>query len=68
MNHKEIYNAFQSYLPQYAEQTETWFPNGKNSIRVRRKDKREFIFTYRGKLDWHFETVRSFVKRDKGGK
>ncbi len=69
MAHGDVYKWFELYFPQYAgENTEMWFPNGKNSIRVRQTNKQEFIFTYNGKDDWRFETVKSFIKGRKGEK
>lgn len=36
MTHNEVYKWFELYFPLYAgENAATWFPNGKNSIRVR---------------------------------
>ena len=61
--------AYDLYYPLYAgENAATWFPNGKNSIRVRQTNGAEFIFTYGGKDDWRFETATSFIKGMKGGK
>lgn len=69
MAHGDVYKCFELYFPQYAgENVELWFQNGKNSIRVRTTDKREFIFTCNGKDDWRFETVKSFIKGRKGEK
>ena len=66
--HTEVYKWFKLYFPSFADHVETWFPNGKNSIRVRQTNKQEFIFTYNGPKNWCFETVESFLKRTKGGK
>ena len=69
MTQKEVYERFKLYLPQYAENIEAGFPNGKNSVRVRlRKPGQQFVFTCNGDQDWCFETVNSFLKRMKGGK
>lgn len=62
MVHKEVYKQFELYFPLYAgENVEVWFPNGKNSVRVRQKNGQEFIFSYNGKDDWKFETRKSFI-------
>ena len=66
MLHDKIYEWFESYFPQYSKHIVEWFPNGRNSIRVRRCDKQDFIFTYYDIDDWRFETVESFIKRLKG--
>lgn len=46
MSHSKVYKWFELYFPQYAgDKVETWFQNGKNSIRIRQKNHQEFIFT-----------------------
>ena len=35
MTHVKVYEQFKEQFPQYADQAEKWFPNGKNSIRIR---------------------------------
>ena len=41
MSHSEVYKWFELYFPQYAgDNVETWFQNGKNSIRIRQKNHR----------------------------
>lgn len=67
MTHKEIYNWFALYFPQYAEHVELWFPNGKNSVRVRQTNKQEFVFTYNGAHEIIFETIDSHIKRMQKG-
>lgn len=69
MNHGEIYKYFELYFPDFSgDKVDVWFQNGKNSIRVRQKNRQEFIFTYNGKDNWKFETVESFMAGLKGGK
>jgi hypothetical protein len=63
MMSKDIYEWFKLYFPQFVEHVETWFPNGKNSVRVRQTNGQEFIFSYNGQRDWRFETVDSFLKK-----
>ena len=62
MTHKYIYDRFAKYFPNYSSETDIWFPNGKNTIRVRLFDKREFIFRYDGENIIRFETVTSFLR------
>lgn len=64
MAQKEVYEYFVCYFPQFAEYVEDWFPNGKNSIRVRQTNGQDFIFTYNGTNNWGFETVNHFCDRD----
>lgn len=66
MTHKKVYDYYVSYFPQYAKHTVEWFPNGKNSVRVRQTDGQDYVFTYQGKRNWRFETVDSFIKHLKG--
>ena len=68
MIHSQVYTIFTSLMPSYAENAIMWFPNGKNSIRVRMITGQDFIFTYHKKDDWCFETVNSFIKKLRGGK
>lgn len=69
MTHTDVYKWFELYFPNYAGgNVSAWFPNGKNSIRVRQTNGQEFIFTYYGPKDWKFETIESFLRKTKGGK
>lgn len=70
MAHNEVYKWFELYFPQYAgtDKIEVWFPNGKNSVRIRQRNKQEFIFTYMGPNEWRFETINSFLNTMKKGK
>lgn len=67
MKQEEVYKHFQTQFPQYAEYVEEWFPNGKNSVRVRAKSGSDFIFTYNNWADWCFETVESYISKMRGG-
>lgn len=67
MLHDDVYNCFTLYFPQISKHVIEWFPNGRNSVRVRRCDNQDFIFTYHDKNNWCFETVDSFIERLKGG-
>lgn len=69
MSHGDVYKWFELYFPDYAgDKVDTWFPNGKNGIRIRQKNHQEFIFTFNGKDDWKFETLNSFLAGLRGGK
>lgn len=68
MLHHNVLIKFNLYFPHITSDVETWFPNGRNSIRIRLHDLREFIFTYNDEKDWCFETKESFIKRLKGEK
>lgn len=60
MSHNEIYQMFTLQFPDYM--VKEWFPNGRNSIRIRQKNAQEFVFTYLSKTDWRFETIDSYIK------
>ena len=66
MQHELVLYEFKKCLPHYVNEIIAWFPNGKNSIRVRYKDGRDFIFTFERDEDWRYETVNSFIRRMKG--
>lgn len=61
MSHNEILTVFAVRFPEYL--IDTWFPNGKNSIRVRQSNGQDLVFTYRSSTDWRFETVKSFINK-----
>lgn len=56
MNHKEVYKALERHLPSFFSQTSIYFPNGKNSIRIRLKDGNEFVFSFNNDDIWKLET------------
>ena len=64
----DVYEQFKVYFPEIAFFTETWFPNGQNSVRIRQTNGQDFVFTYNGKQDWCFETIDSYIKKMKGDK
>ena len=68
MLQEDIYKQFIRQFPQYSKQVTGWFPNGRNSVRVRLYSGSDFIFTYQGNSDWCFETVDSFIRKLKGDK
>lgn len=63
MLHDKVYKRFKQYFPLASKTIIQWFPNGKNSIRIRRMDGQEFVFTYYEKHNYRLETVDSFIKR-----
>ena len=67
MKHEEVYKYFQTQFPNYDKYVNEWFPNGKNSVRVRIQGGSDFIFTYNNWMDWCFETVASYIPKMRGG-
>lgn len=68
MTHKDIYKEFNQVFKDLSSTVEMWFPNGKNSIRVRDKYKAEYIFTFNSPRNWSIETVENFIAKLKGDK
>ena len=66
MVHKDLYKMFATLFPTHAKLSKEYFPNGKNSIRIRiGATNVDYIFTFNGMDDWKFETVNSFLKNNK---
>lgn len=68
MFHKEVYEKFKEKFPEKASYLKEWFPNGRNSVRVRFNSGSDFVFTYNSEDDWCYETVDSYIKKLKGGR
>lgn len=64
----EIYKLFCDRFPEYCRPDDIWFPNGKNSVRIRQSNGQELVFTYHSRKNWRLETVESFISRLKGEK
>lgn len=67
MAHDEIFKQFTNMFPIVAPTLYEWFPNGKNSIRVRLNCGSDFVFTFFDSCDWCYETIDSYIKKMKGG-
>lgn len=66
MAHNEVWKAFADLFPMHKEKVSMWFPNGKNSIRVRIGTipaHQDLIFTFNSHKEWRFETVELFIKK-----
>lgn len=68
MTHSQVYEHFKRCLPDRAKENAEYFPNGKNSIRLRQINKQEFIFSFNGYGAWKFETIQQFLADLKGEK
>lgn len=62
MTHKQVYEMFQRLHPLYASGNQTWYPNGRNSIRIQVLKEMCFIFTFHNNRKWAFETDESYNK------
>lgn len=61
MTHKALFDIFKMLFGAHLGDIDTWFPNGKNSIRVRLTIHKEVIFTYVNDKKWRLETVDMFL-------
>lgn len=61
-------HLFSPCLPDQAKEVKEYFPNGKNSIRIRKTNGQEFIFSLREPKAWKFETIDQFLADMKGEK
>jgi len=62
MTHNEVWEAFKKHFSEASEKVTHWFPNGKNSIRVRIYAYGDLVFTYKNKKIWKIETVDSYLE------
>lgn len=67
MSHEKLYTVFKKQFPHCSKWVEEWFPNGKDSIRIRVTDGSDLVFTYHNGINWRFETVDSFINGLKKG-
>ena len=68
MTHNNIWQLFKNKLSLYSDNVETWFPCGKNAIRVRMKTKEEYVFSVSDDGSWMLESMKHYMKRMKGDK
>lgn len=68
MSHSQVYKYFKEILPDMEKKVIKYFPNGKNSIRVRQDDRQDFIFSFESPLIWRYETANRFITNMKGRK
>ena len=59
--HREIMRLFKEISHTPDEDIEAWYPNGRDSVRVKLKNKRELIFTYKSYNYWRLETRGAFT-------
>ena len=71
MLHRQVYDIFRDIFPNNVDENTIWFPNGKNSIRIRGvvglySYRTDYVFTYFKKNNWRLETVDCYIKHMKG--
>lgn len=67
MVHIKVYEKFKMDFPAIHKETELWFPNGLNSIRVKLKSGKQLVFTLNDN-EWTQESIKEYLKRMKGDK
>lgn len=65
MTHKKVFECFNRMFPGWRESTEIWFPYGNSMIKIRLRNKMEFVFTYFSEKNWNLETLDRFSERRK---
>lgn len=63
MIHTIIIEIFKQNFPQYKDNITEWYPNGKNSIRVKLKDKTEIVYTHNSDRNWSLESKKHFINK-----
>ncbi len=62
MRHVDVHEMFTRLFPMYSAGKYTWYPNGRNTIRIKIIENIEFIFTYHNNRCWSFETLPMYNK------
>lgn len=62
MKHKDVHEMFTRLFPMYSAGKYTWYPSGRNTIRIKIIENIEFIFTYYTNKCWSFETLPMYNK------
>lgn len=71
MTHQNIYKLFSSLFPYICKGDITYFPNGKNSIRIRGirglgTKEQDYVFSVNNPdYEWKLETASNFIKNMK---
>ena len=62
MTHDKIFEKCKEICVLQDSEVTCWYPNGKGSVRVKTDIMGEFIFTYKSKKVWKFESVDSYLE------
>ena len=57
MSHNEVFNIYKEIFPTEVKDIDTWFTNGKNSIRIRFITSCEVIFTCESRNEWDLRPI-----------
>jgi hypothetical protein len=62
MLHKTIFERYAKIFTRDVEDVEVWHPNGFGSVRIRFRNKEEYVFSYVNDSNWRYETLDNFIK------
>lgn len=66
MSNREVLEKAKEVFPHFFENGYTWYPLGKNGVRVRSGNGKTVFITYMDGNDWSIETPEHYAKRHKG--
>lgn len=66
MNNRDVLEKAKEVFPHFFEHGYTWYPLGKNGVRIRFENGKTLYFTYMGGNDWCIETPEHYTNRQKG--
>ena len=61
MTHQQIFEMFKKVTGFDDSRIDRWFSLGKYAIRVKFKDRTEYIFKYKNPRKWRLETFESYL-------
>lgn len=61
MLQKKVFEIYKKMFSVSDEVVDSWVANGYNSIRIRFKNKKELVFTYKNKSRWRLESRENFI-------
>ena len=64
MTHEKIYQEFKKIFAMVDDNIVEWKPARKDSIYLKYKNGEEYIFRFRNKHSFSFETVEHFIERE----
>lgn len=65
MTHKNVFEVFNKMFPGWRGMSETWYPYGNATIKIRMRNKSEYVFAYFNDRHWKLETIESFGKKER---
>lgn len=65
MTHKNVFETFNKMFHGWRGMSEFWYPYGNSTIKIRMKNRAEYVFTYFDERHWKLETIESFGRKGK---